>query len=47
MAHRVFWLIVFVLVCIGVGALGGLVTQPAIEGWYAALAKPSRFSSTW
>lgn len=29
------------LLCLAVGALGGLVTRPEIPAWYAGLAKPS------
>lgn len=31
----------FVAVCLMVGAIGGMMTAPAIDGWYRGLAKPS------
>lgn len=29
-----------IIACLMIGALGSLVTMPAIDGWYAALRKP-------
>jgi tryptophan-rich sensory protein len=29
------------VLCVGIGAVQGIVTRPEIAGWYAALAKPS------
>ena len=34
-------LVVFVVVCLGVGSLGAVATTPEIQGWYKTLAKPS------
>ncbi|HVF27526.1 MAG TPA: TspO/MBR family protein [Pyrinomonadaceae bacterium] len=34
-------LIIFVAVCFAVAGLGSLSTNPSIDNWYAALAKPS------
>jgi len=34
-------LILCLLLCLGVGILGSLLTKPEIAGWYATLAKPS------
>ena len=34
-------LVVFVVVCLGVGGLGAMATTPEIQGWYKTLAKPS------
>lgn len=31
----------FVVVCLGAGGLGAMVTTPAIDGWYHTLAKPA------
>lgn len=39
----VFWL----LVCLGVGALGGLVTSASVETWYQELAKPLFTPPDW
>jgi benzodiazapine receptor len=36
-----------VLVCVLLGAAGGLLTAPAIEGWYATLTKPSFNPPNW
>ncbi|HEY9212783.1 MAG TPA: TspO/MBR family protein [Ancylobacter sp.] len=36
-----FRLVVAVGLCLGVGAIGSIVTTPKIPTWYAALAKPS------
>ena len=30
----------FVIVCLGAGALGAIVSAPEIEGWYKTIAKP-------
>jgi tryptophan-rich sensory protein len=40
-------LVVFVSLCFGVSIFGGLVTAPAIRGWYAALAKPAWTPPGW
>ena len=34
-------LVLFVALCLGVGALGGAVTATSVKTWYAELAKPS------
>lgn len=34
-------LLVFVALCLAVGAFGGAVTRPALAGWYRELRKPS------
>lgn len=34
-------LVVFIVVCLGVGGLGAVATTPEIQGWYKTLAKPS------
>jgi benzodiazapine receptor len=43
MSSRVRWigLAGFLVVCLGAGGLGALVTTPAIDGWYRTIAKPS------
>ena len=48
MIHR-DWLVlaVFVLVCLGAGAVGSLFTMPALDGWYAALRKPPWNPPNW
>ncbi len=33
-------LVLCVLLCVGIGAVAGLVTRPEIQGWYSTLAKP-------
>ena len=35
------------ILCLGAGALGSLVTLPAIPGWYAALDKPAWTPPNW
>ena len=40
-------LVVFVLVCEGVGILGGFWTRPEIPRWYRALTKPSFNPPSW
>ncbi len=40
-------LIVSVTVCFAVAALGSLYTNPSIDNWYAALAKPSWNPPNW
>lgn len=34
-------LIVFLILCLGVGALGAMATAPEIAGWYSTLNKPT------
>jgi len=34
-------LAVFLIVCVAGGALGGIVTVPAIDGWYRTIQKPA------
>ena len=40
-------LVVFVALCLGAAALGSAATVPRIEGWYAALDKPSWTPPDW
>jgi len=40
-------LVVSIVVCFGVAALGSLVTDPNIDGWYAALRKPPWNPPNW
>ena len=40
-------LVVFIAVCFGAAAAGGAATYPRIEGWYAALTKPSWTPPDW
>lgn len=40
-------LVVAIIVCLGVGALGSLVTMPNIPTWYAELAKPRWTPPDW
>lgn len=40
-------LIGMVLLCLAVGAVGGFVTAPQIENWYADLQKPSWNPPSW
>lgn len=37
----------FVLLCLGAGAIGGIATAPAIPGWYASLSKPDFTPPNW
>ena len=34
-------LVLFVALCLGIGAMGGWVTATSVQTWYPALAKPS------
>jgi len=47
--RRFQWLglMVSIVVCFGVAALGSLATDPNIDGWYAALRKPSWNPPNW
>lgn len=45
--RRIAALLFSLSLALGVGALGGLVTAPAIETWYAALAKPAFNPPNW
>jgi benzodiazapine receptor len=36
-----------VVICFAVAGVGSLFTRPAIEGWYAALGKPSWTPPNW
>jgi hypothetical protein len=47
--RRSDWLVltVLIVVCLGVGGLGGLVTTPNIPNWYAGLTKPSWTPPSW
>ncbi|MBA3711177.1 MAG: tryptophan-rich sensory protein [Pyrinomonadaceae bacterium] len=40
-------LVVSIVVCFGVAALGSLLTDPNIDGWYAALRKPPWNPPNW
>jgi tryptophan-rich sensory protein len=40
-------LALLLLLCLGVGALGGFATSSAIESWYRTIAKPSWTPPDW
>ncbi len=40
-------LAVFLAVCLGIGALGGLATAESVRTWYPGLAKPSFNPPNW
>jgi benzodiazapine receptor len=44
---RWFQLAAWIVLCEGIGVLGGLWTGPEIGGWYRALAKPSFNPPGW
>jgi len=46
-SHQAIALTAFVGICFGAASLGGAATYPRIEGWYAALAKPSWTPPGW
>lgn len=41
MSKQTIALLAFVGICFGASAIGGLVTSPEINGWYATLRRPS------
>jgi tryptophan-rich sensory protein len=41
MSRSIGRLLLSLLLCVGIGALAGIVTQPEMNGWYMTLAKPS------
>ncbi len=46
-AAQVGGLIVFLAICLLAAAIGGIVTGPALDGWYETLAKPSWQPPAW
>lgn len=40
-------LVVFLIICFAAAAIGGIVTGPAIDGWYETLEKPSWQPPAW
>jgi tryptophan-rich sensory protein len=44
---QILGLVGFVLLCFAAAALGSAVTLPEIDGWYAALPKPSWNPPNW
>ena len=49
MNERTRWigLVLFVLVCLGVGGLGAVATTPEIDGWYRTVVKPEWNPPDW
>jgi benzodiazapine receptor len=45
--HQWLALIILLAVCFAAAATGGAATYPSVEGWYAALAKPSWTPPDW
>lgn len=45
--HEWFVLAVFVLLCFAAARVGSFLTTPALDGWYAALRKPSWNPPNW
>ena len=46
-AARAIGLILFIVICLGAAAVGGIVTGSEIEGWYRTLEKPSWQPPNW
>lgn len=46
-AHPAWALAAFVLLCLGVGAIGGLATAESVRDWYPTLAKPAWTPPSW
>lgn len=47
MGRQIIGLIVWLIVCLGAGAVASVFTAPAIPGWYAGLHKPSFSPPNW
>ena len=45
--RQVLGLVVLIAVCFAAAGIGGAVTSPQIENWYATLAKPSWNPPNW
>ena len=45
--HPWLGLVVLVAICFAVAAVGGIITSPKIDNWYATLAKPSWNPPNW
>lgn len=45
--HPAWALAGFVLLCLGVGAIGGLATAESVRDWYPTLAKPAWTPPSW
>ncbi len=45
--NRWIGLVLFVLVCLGVGGLGAVATTPEIDGWYRTVVKPDWNPPNW
>lgn len=49
MKERTRWLglVLFILICLGAGGLGAIVTTPEINGWYRTIIKPEWNPPDW
>lgn len=47
MKYQIPMLVLFLLICLGAGWIGALLTQPSIPGWYQTLKKPSGTPPNW
>lgn len=45
--NRIVPPVIITCICLLVGAIGGLITAPAIDGWYSTLVKPSFTPPGW
>ena len=45
--RQVLGLVVLLVLCFGASGVGGVVTYPQIENWYAGLAKPTWNPPNW
>lgn len=45
--RSLFALAGFLALCLAVAALGGMITRPSLDGWYAALEKPAFTPPDW
>lgn len=44
---RSLGLVLFILICLGAGGLGAIVTTPEINGWYRTIIKPEWNPPDW
>lgn len=40
-------LVIFIVVCLGIGGLGAMATTPEIDGWYRTIEKPTWNPPDW
>ena len=47
MSRKLVWLPIWIVICLGVGSLGGVITSTSVDNWYQELQRPGWTPPDW